>query len=309
MVDPVNMNAPRLPLLALLLANVALAFGPWLVRLAEEQSRVGPVASAFWRLALALPLLLLASLADGGRCAWRPSVPLGLALVGGLLFAGDLAAWHLSILATRLANATLLGNNAAILFPAYGFLMARARPSGRQGLALTLAFAGAMLLLGRSLNLSVDHLKGDLLAIVAGLFYTAYLIAVDRARRLLGPVTTLAAATLVSAIVLFGACLAGGQPWWPAAWAPLVLLAIGSQVVGQGLLIFAVGRVPPLAIGVALLLQPLVAAGIGLWRYGERPGLADVAGAIAIGAAILLVRQAPRLAPATEGPKQRVHAG
>ena len=35
---------------ALLLGNIALAFGPWLVRLAD----VGPVAAGFWRLALAL---------------------------------------------------------------------------------------------------------------------------------------------------------------------------------------------------------------------------------------------------------------
>ena len=36
-----------------LLGSVALAFGPWLVRLSD----VGPVAAGFWRLMLALPFL------------------------------------------------------------------------------------------------------------------------------------------------------------------------------------------------------------------------------------------------------------
>ena len=46
---------------ALLLGNVALAFGPWMVRLAD----VGPVAAGIWRLALALPLLWLVAKTAG----------------------------------------------------------------------------------------------------------------------------------------------------------------------------------------------------------------------------------------------------
>ena len=47
--------AVRLAFPALLAGNIALAFGPWLVRLADT----GPVAAAFWRMALAVPFLLL----------------------------------------------------------------------------------------------------------------------------------------------------------------------------------------------------------------------------------------------------------
>ena len=49
------MDIPRLAFLALILANIMLSLGPVLVRLAD----VGPVAAAFWRLTLALPVLLL----------------------------------------------------------------------------------------------------------------------------------------------------------------------------------------------------------------------------------------------------------
>ena len=51
---------------ALIVGNVALAFGPWLVRLTD----VGPVAAGFWRLALALPFLWLIAVAAKQRPHW-----------------------------------------------------------------------------------------------------------------------------------------------------------------------------------------------------------------------------------------------
>ena len=106
---------------ALIGANVALAFGPWFVRLADT----GPVASGFWRVALAAPVLLAIALRGG----WRPAeLRRGLwwiIAVAGLSFAADLASWHLGILRTTLANATLFGNSATLVYPLYGFLIAR----------------------------------------------------------------------------------------------------------------------------------------------------------------------------------------
>ena len=56
---PVRMNEPRreraLAFLALLSGGAAIAFSPIFVRLAD----VGPMQSAFWRVALAVPLLAI----------------------------------------------------------------------------------------------------------------------------------------------------------------------------------------------------------------------------------------------------------
>lgn len=284
----------RLPIAALVVANAALACGPWLVRLAGSEAQVGPVGSAFWRLALSLPVLAVAARWERPAQSPRPRAFRGLAGLGGVLFALDLALWHLGILHTRLANATLLGNVTAVLFPVYGFVVARRWPSARQTIALALAGVGAALLLGRSYHLSARNLHGDLLCIGAGLCYTSYLIAIDRVRRTTGPVTTLAWAGAAGTPALLAAALASGDPLWPHSWVPLVLLAAGSQLVGQGLLLYAVGRVSSLVVGVMLLLQPVVASAIGWALYGERLGLPDLAGAVAIAAAVLLVRDTPR---------------
>lgn len=296
------MTAPRqtpsrLPVLALLLANLLLACGPLLVRLARDDGGVGPVAAGFWRLTLALPVLLVAFPIVRERRAgrWLPAV--ALVTVGGVAFAADLGAWHVGILHTRLGNATLFGNVTALLFPLYGFLVARTWPSPRQAAALAIALAGALLLLGRSYELSARNLIGDLLCIVAGVCYTCYLIAIGRIGGRLGAVTTLTISVVAGIPLLLAFALLLGEPIWPRDWTALALLALGSQLIGQGLILYAINRVTPLVLGLMLLVQPIVSATIGWLHYGERLGPLDLAGAVAIIAAMLLVRDDSRARP------------
>ncbi|RSV14396.1 DMT family transporter [Sphingomonas sp. ABOLG] len=274
---------------ALMVGNVALAFGPWFVRLTD----VGPVAAAFWRISLATPVLLVLAAATGGRLL--SSVRgLGWILIGsGVLFAGDLAAWHLGIHHTKLANATLFGNAATFVFPLYGFLVARAWPTRTQGLALALAAIGAALLMGRSYQLAPQNFIGDLLCLLAGLLYAGYFILMSRARQTMAPLPALGFSSAAAILPLLVSALVLGEKIMPANWTPLISLALLSQVLGQGLMIYALGRLSPLVIGLALLTQPTVAALVGWLYYGETLGVADFVGAALVAIALVLVRIAP----------------
>jgi drug/metabolite transporter (DMT)-like permease len=218
--------AGRFAFTALILANLFLAFGPWLVRLSD----VGPVAAAFWRLALAIPLLLLFARLAGQKLSAGRGMMLAIAL-GGLFFAADLAAWHYGIVRTKLANATLFGNTASFLFPIYGFLIARALPGRVQSGALLLALIGAGLLLGSSYELSARNFEGDLWSMLAGLFYAFYLVSIDRARKTLSPMPVLAYPPSPAP----HPCCCSRWRWASRCadnWTPLVLLSLGSQVIG-----------------------------------------------------------------------------
>lgn len=282
-----NLRSPRYGLAALIVANALLALGPLLVRLSDT----GPVASAFWRMALALPLIALLSLTFTRRRQVYTPMLVGIIAVSGLLFAADLASWHLGIVRTKAANATLFGNSASLIFPIYGFIVARAWPTRMQGSALALAAVGAGLLMGRSAELSPEHLVGDLLSLLAGIFYAAYFIAIARARETLSPLPLLAASTLASAPPLLLMAWALGEPLLPTDWTPLILLAVGSQIAGQGLMVFALGRMSPIIIGLALMTQPVVAALTGWLAFDETLGALDVVGAGLVGLALVLVRQ------------------
>lgn len=295
--DSLRQNAaatPVLALAALLASNILLAFGPWFVRLADT----GPVASGFWRIALAAPILTVAALGTG----WRPA-GLGKTLwlmlgAGGLCFAADLASWHIGILRTTLTNAALFGNSATLFFPIYGFIAARALPSRSQGLALALATTGAALLMGRSYQLDPRHLVGDLLCLLAGILYTFYFIAMARARATMPPLPALALSTLASLVPLLVFALLLGERVWPAHWGALIGLALCSQMLGQGCLIYALGRLSPLVVGIGLLIQPIVAGTVGWIVYGERLTAPDFAGAALVAAALVLVRRAAPLGTA-----------
>jgi drug/metabolite transporter (DMT)-like permease len=286
-----KLGPPRYGIAALLVANALLALGPMLVRLAD----VGPVSSAFWRMALALPLIAgLAFVTGRGKGPTGfTSVLIVIIAASGLLFAADLASWHLGIVRTKAANATLFGNSASLIFPLYGFVVARMWPSRRQGLALMLATAGAGLLMGRSAELSPEHLVGDLLSLLAGVFYAAYFIAMARARETLAPLPLLAAATFASAVPLLALAIAMDERIMPTDWTPLIALALCSQVIGQGLMTYALGRISPLVIGLALLSQPVIAALTGWLAFGETLAPLDVVGAALVGLALVLVRQPP----------------
>ncbi|HEY0624627.1 DMT family transporter [Sphingomonas sp.] len=280
-------SGTALPFAALLLGNMALAFGPWFVRAAD----VGPVAAGFWRLALGVPFLFAIVLAMEGN-PLRRARGLGITLFfAGIAFAADLASWHVGILHTTLANATLFGNSATLMFPIWGFLVARAWPTRQQGVALALAAVGAGLLLGRSYSLSPQNLLGDLLCLLAGALYTVYFILMSRAREAMTPLSALALCSAVGALPLLLFAMAMGEQIWPGNWGVLVGLALASQVFGQGLLIYALGHLSPLVVGIALLSQPVVAGTIGWMVYGERLGLPDFVGAILVAIALVLVRR------------------
>ncbi|PXA95965.1 EamA family transporter [Nostoc sp. 3335mG] len=278
-------RTPRRAFAAVIVANVALAFGPWFVRLADT----GPVAAAFWRLALALPLLVGAALWSDRHTLGRARSMLVPLLIGGIAFAVDLGAWHIGIRRTTLANATLFGNCAVLIFPIYGFVAMRRWPTRTQGAALLLAAIGGVVLLGRSAELSSRNLAGDLFCLLAGVLYAVYFIAMRRVRQRMAPVPTLALSSIASVLPLLLLAMALGETILPQHWGPLVALALVSQIAGQGLMIYALGHLSPLVIGLALLVQPLVGATIGWAVYGERLTMVDAAGAILVAAALALV--------------------
>lgn len=276
---------------ALIGGNVALSLGAMLVRLADT----GPTASAFWRMTIALPLILLFAWREsGGKAPPRPAML--IAGIAGIFFALDLATWHIGILHTKIANATLFGNCASLLLVLWGVFLTRRLPRGWQALAVLLAFAGSALLMGQSYEMSSDYLLGDLLSLLAGVLYTCYVILMQRVRGTLAPWTALGIASLVCVPVLLGTALALGETIVPRDWTPLILLALTSQVVGQGLMIWSLPRFSPLVLGLTLLIQPAIAALAGWLMFDERLGMVDLFGGMLVGAALVLIRLPSRRA-------------
>jgi drug/metabolite transporter (DMT)-like permease len=259
-----NGSRPKgvLALPALLCGATGIAFAPLFVRL----SQVGPTATAFWRMALAWPFLFLWLQIDSGKHPPRKAISFSdrkfLAL-SGLFFAGDLAVWHWSIKFTTVANSTLLANFAPIFVTLAAWLFFRAKITMRFLMGLVIAFGGAFLLMGSSLQLSDRFIFGDLLGIVTAVFYAGYLLTVNRLRNRFSTARIMTWGGFFCAITLFPIAFFSEDILFPATykgWLVLFGLAIISQIGGQGLITYAMAYLPAPFASLSLLLQPVLAA-------------------------------------------------
>ena len=285
-----------LPLASLLLGNAALAMGPWFVRFADS----GPVSAGFWRVMLALPVLALLARANRQPLGGMPRGVVLAVLAGGVLFALDIASWHIGIGFTRLANAAVFGNAGSVILMVWGFIAWRRLPRGREWPALAAALTGAAILMGRSFEISSTTLLGDLLCLLAGLLYAGYLLILQDARKALGSWSLLTWSCCGSVPVLLAIALARGEPVWPTDWTPIIGLFISSQLIGQGCLVYALRHFPPLVIGIALLTQPAVAAIAGWISFGEMLTVVDLLGVALVGSALVLAKLGEETPPKVE---------
>jgi drug/metabolite transporter (DMT)-like permease len=280
----------------LIISNLLLAFGPWLVRMADT----GPIAAGFWRIALAIPVLFVLAKLLKDPVRMPPRGLMWVLIAAGFIFAADLISWHLGIRMTKLANANLLGNSTAFLLPIWVFISTRILPNWQQGVALALAGVGTAIMMGRSFELSTDSLIGDILCFMAGAFYTVFLVMMTRVRDQITPLPMLAIISVTSAPFFFMAALGAGEDMWPQNWGPLILLALGSQVIGQVLMLRTINHVSALLFGLLLLSQPIIGTIIGWFAYNEVLTKADWIGGALIALALLMVREpekAKRTAP------------
>jgi drug/metabolite transporter (DMT)-like permease len=285
------MKTGRWALAALFAGAVGIAFAPIFVRWSE----VGPVATAFWRLFLALPLLALwAGLESrrGSRNATAGGWP--MAVLAGLFFAADLAVWHWSIRLTSVANATFFANLAplAVALGAWMLFRERTRPVFFAGLVL--ALAGSALLMGANLGGPGTVLLGDGLGMLTAVFYAGYQLCVKRLRDTQSTARIMFVSGVACAAALLPAALLTGETVLPASvtgWWVLAGLAVVCQVVGQSLIAWAVAHLSASFSSVSLLLQPVAAAAFAWLLFGEALAALQWLGGAAVLAGIWLARR------------------
>ncbi len=277
----------RPALAALLVGATCIALSPIFVRVSEA----GPTATAFWRVALAVPALwLLCPIFKKTPASAAAGWPLFLA--AGAAFAGALAFWHSSIKLTSVANSTLLANLAALFVTLAAWVFLRQRPRGPFLAGLAAALAGVALLVHTSLEFSPTGLVGDALGVVTAMFYAGYILAVKRLRdRGESTLRLMAATSTITALFLFPIALASGEQMLPATafgWWMLLGLALVSHAAGQGLIAYALAHLPAPFSSVSLLFQPVMAAAFAWALLSEPLVPLQIAGAGVVLAGIYL---------------------
>lgn len=248
----------------LTIGGVFLGFAPVIVKALTMSADI----SAFYRVALSTPLLLLWAL-YAPRSVKKPADKNGKRVVilyalAAFFFAADLGVMHLAIRSTNVTIATLFTNCAPFFIGVFGLLGLSERPQRSFWSALPLAMGGTILLIGISgFAQGGGSIAGDAMALLAGLLYAAYLVTVRKLRQ------SGAASGHIMAVVAVGSTLflsvlffLAGTPV-PATlrdWLLLLALVLIGQVAGQGLVTIALQRLPVSSSSLVLLIQPVVAA-------------------------------------------------
>lgn len=256
---------PAIPLVTLLIGGVLVGFGPIFMRLAE----VNPLASAFWRMALAAPFLWAWTYAVRHRdhAAGKRADPSMVVILSGLLFAADMSLWHLSLSYTTVANATLLTNFAPIFIALWLWVAYKVRFARAFLIGMVLALIGAALLVGPNASGGKDKLLGDCLGLASALFYAAYQLTIKDARDNYSTARLMAWSTTATALALLPFALFAPGPFIPTTaggWLPLLSLALIAQLGGQSIIAYAFAHLPASLSSVSLLIQPLTAA-VAAW--------------------------------------------
>ena len=264
---PAPLSFP-LAFLALVLGAMAMGISPVFVR----EAGIGPFASAFWRVGLALPLLLAWLVWEARRSGasagetWTFDRAVWLS---GLFFAGDLFFWHLAILNTSIANATFL----ACLAPVWVVLLSGwliGEPVGREAYGgLALCLLGSALLIGSNYAAAPERVVGDVYGVLTSIFFGFYFLAVRVARRTNGAGALTFKSTAITAAVLLAVALARGGALWPdepSQIAALFALGIVSHSGGQGLLAVALGSLSAVFSSLVIFIEA-VAAAVFAWAF------------------------------------------
>jgi drug/metabolite transporter (DMT)-like permease len=257
------------------------------------------LAIAFWRNALALPVLLpaaalrrraeLRSLAGSHRRAGL------LCVLAGVALAGHFAAWVPSAKLTSIATSIALVTTQPVWVGLIAVAMGR-RLSGWTWVGIAAAVGGALAATGVDLTTSGTALLGDLLALLGAVLGAVYTMLGERVR---ATVSTTAYTTVcygVCAVALLAVCLVFRVPisGYPAtAWAAIVAVTVGPQLLGHSLFNFALRRFTASTVSVLILLETPGAALIAWVWLGQVPALAALPGLVLLvtGVAIVAVKE------------------
>ena len=167
------------------------------------------------------------------------------------------------------------------------------RQSKRFISGLTVGIIGAVLLFQESMQMSMETLFGDFLALMAGLSFSIYVIAIKRItiNGGTGKLMLYMAFPTTFGLLLYG--LLFGESFYPLTLRDLISVfgqAVVVHVLGQGLIVAGMEKIPASYGSLILLLTPVTAAILAWAVYGETLTITKTIGVIMILSSIVIVK-------------------
>ncbi|MGN6790972.1 MAG: DMT family transporter [Streptosporangiaceae bacterium] len=249
------------------------------------ESGASAVGTAFYRTALALPVLVVLAAIEQRRHGRRPLAQRLRAVLAGVFLAVDLILWAHAIADVGAGVATVLGNLQVLFVAGAAWVLWKERPGKAVAFALPVVMIGVVLVSGlieRSTS-STHPLAGICYGVGTSIAYAGYLLILRRSSstsaHVAGPVAEATAGSAVVALA-FGLVFGGIElhPLWPAiGW--LAALALLSQTAGWLFIASSLPRLPAAVSSLMLLLQPAASLALAALILRQQPTLLQILGA------------------------------
>lgn len=164
----VNMNKPRL---ALALGVLFISIFPILIKM----NLTPPLVSAFYRMAIALAVLLPYVLFTGKLKKSSLKLTL-LSMLCGVIFGMDVGVWNIAIQESTATQATLLTNLSPIWVGVGAFFFLKDKPTRNFWIGTVIAIFGMILLVGAHTFLILDFNLAFGFAVLSGILYAVYML-------------------------------------------------------------------------------------------------------------------------------------
>ena len=217
-----------------------------------------------------------------------------VAIICGILFACDIALWNTSIMLSKATISTLLANLAPVWVGIGALLFMKEKPNRLFWIGTAISIAGVTIIIGIDQVMGANLNFGNILAIIASMFYGAYLMTVRKGRITLDTFSFTTISMISSTVVLGFICLVTSTPlrgFSNTTWLALVILGLIPQLLGWLAINQALGHIRPTVASVSLLSQTVFTAIFSVLILGEILTVHEIGGAVVVLVGIYLVNR------------------
>ncbi|WP_153733651.1 DMT family transporter [Sporosarcina obsidiansis] len=283
------MNKPIIhPYIPIAIGVLTVGFSAVVVKLITADAGVIAFYRMFFSVVFMLPFFLHSyrhELKELTRRDWLFSS------VAGIFLAIHFILWFESLTYTSVASSTVLVTLQPIFALAGTALFFKEVISGKMLIAVLVALSGSVVISWGDFQLSGAALFGDVLALLACLFITAYLLVGQDVRKRVSLVTYTFLVYLASSIALFIYVVGTRQSLlhYPASdWAWFLVLALLPNLLGHTLFNWAIKWVSTNVVSIAVLFEPVIASIAAYYILRESISIPQLIGGIIVLIGILL---------------------
>ena len=267
------------PMIMIVVGVLGISLSSIFVKYSQAPSAV----TAAWRLLWTVLLLTPVVLGKGAvrkELVGAPKKLVWLSILSGLFLAVHFVLWFESLQHTSVASSTTIVCT-EVIWVCLGFcLFLKGRITGKAVAAIGVTLLGSVLIALTDSGIGAG-LYGDVLALMAAVAVAVYTLIGRVVREKLSTTVYTYMVYTACAAVLVLTCVAQGYRLFAYGWSALIvglLLAVCSTILGHSIFSWCLKYFSPSFVSASKLCEPVVAAIMAGFLFGELPGWLQITG-------------------------------